>query len=357
MLRERLSLEKLDAIITRPMAPFLLAVLLALTPTAARDEKTDIVTLENGDRIVGEIKSMSRGNLRYKTDSAGTITIEWDEILKLTSEHRFRLELLDGTRLVGIFLDPPQERTLLLRKDDGTQLVLPMTDIARLTEFDKSALERIDLYVNTGFSFTKASDVTQYTFGSGLSYYDRERSVSLDLSAIITDQENEDTAQRVDFLSSYRRLLSRRWFTVGFLTMNHNTELALDLRTTVGAGPGRFLVQSQSQELSAFAGLAYSYEVPDGESSDTKWEGVIGSTYDIFITDTPETLLSFNGTFFPGITETDRRRANLNFKLKKEFVEDLYWEISYYLDYDSEPSSDDGETTDYGIVTGLTYTF
>jgi putative salt-induced outer membrane protein YdiY len=339
------------------MAEFLLAALLVLAPGTVRDEKTDLVILENGNELLGEIKSMSRGKLKFKTDSASTIYIEWDEVFKLTSKHRFRIELLDGTHLVGTFLDPPEDQSILLLKPDGTQELLAMSNISRLTEFDQSARERLDGYVDAGFSFNKSTTIVQYTFGGGLSYFSRERSISADLSAIVTDQDNEDKARRLDLTTSYRRLYSKRWFGAGIFTMNHNTELALDLRATLGAGPGRYLIQTQSQELSTFVGLAYSYEVPEGAPSDTKWEGVIGTTYDIFITDTPETVLGLNTVIYPGITETDRLRMNLNFELSKEIVEDFFFKVSYYLDYDSQPTSDDGKSSDYGVSTGLSYTF
>ncbi len=44
--------------------------------------KTDIVTLYNGDRVTGELKSMYVGLLEINTNSMGTIQIEWQEIAK-----------------------------------------------------------------------------------------------------------------------------------------------------------------------------------------------------------------------------------------------------------------------------------
>ena len=40
-------------------------------------QKTDIVILENGDRITGEIKRLEAGLLNFSTDTMGTVNIEW----------------------------------------------------------------------------------------------------------------------------------------------------------------------------------------------------------------------------------------------------------------------------------------
>jgi hypothetical protein len=69
-----------------------LLLLLVLSPAAvvlfrpgvsSAREKTDRLTLRNGDSLKGEIKDLTAGSLTYKTDSAGTIYVDWAEILLL----------------------------------------------------------------------------------------------------------------------------------------------------------------------------------------------------------------------------------------------------------------------------------
>ena len=54
------------------------ANLLAMPAVAA---KTDVIVLINGDHITGEVKDLSYGQLKFKTDHMGTIYIEWDKIV------------------------------------------------------------------------------------------------------------------------------------------------------------------------------------------------------------------------------------------------------------------------------------
>src|SRR5262245_40679534 len=68
---------------------------------SAEAARTDIVTLINGDRITGEVKELSRGLLKLRTDNVGTIDIEWDKIDGITATGEFELEMTNGQRLVG----------------------------------------------------------------------------------------------------------------------------------------------------------------------------------------------------------------------------------------------------------------
>ena len=55
----------------------------AVVPAAA--QKTDIIELVNGDRLTCEIQKMDRGKVTAKTDGLGTLSIEWDDIVRVSS--------------------------------------------------------------------------------------------------------------------------------------------------------------------------------------------------------------------------------------------------------------------------------
>ena len=64
-----------SAISWASLAAILVFLCLSLAAQAA---KTDIVVLINGNDVTGEIKSLEFGELRYSTDSMGTVSIEWE---------------------------------------------------------------------------------------------------------------------------------------------------------------------------------------------------------------------------------------------------------------------------------------
>jgi len=75
--------------------------MLFLLPALAKAEKTDVIILKNGDRITGEIKNLEAGILQYKTDTMGTVNIEWRFISEIISDTNQSVELTDGTRMHG----------------------------------------------------------------------------------------------------------------------------------------------------------------------------------------------------------------------------------------------------------------
>src|SRR3954466_10563821 len=79
-----------------------LAVLaLLLGARAAEAQKTDSVWIRNGDRITGEVESLSRALLKYSTDDLGTIYIEWDKVDRISSPTMFEVYLKSGQKFYG----------------------------------------------------------------------------------------------------------------------------------------------------------------------------------------------------------------------------------------------------------------
>ena len=81
----------------------LLAILLlgGLPASLHARNKTDLIYLNNGDRITGEIKQMDRGILQLKTDGLSTVNIEWADIDSVNSVYQFRVEDRGGDKFFG----------------------------------------------------------------------------------------------------------------------------------------------------------------------------------------------------------------------------------------------------------------
>ncbi|HSW32012.1 MAG TPA: DUF481 domain-containing protein, partial [Steroidobacteraceae bacterium] len=154
-----------------------------------------------------------------------------------------------------------------------------------------------------------------------------------------------------------RRFLADRWFLQGFGGFEGNDELDLDMRMTLGGAYGRFLVQSQRQEWAAYAGLAVTREDFTGQDKNESVEGVLGTQYWFFLYDTPEASLNLSLNVFPSFTESGRVRSEGRLRGRYEIVEDLFFELSMYNSFDSEPGQDADANSDYGITTSLGYSF
>jgi hypothetical protein len=218
-------------------------------------------------------------------------------------------------------------------------------------------VERLDGYVSAGLDFAKASERRSLDFAGGLSSRTRIREWTLDGSANVTDDSAGETSERYQLGGSWRQFRQQRDFYMGFGGLERNTELDLNLRAFAGAGYGRFFVQSNQSEWVGGLGFAYSHENYMGGDTFDSVEAVLVTSFSIFRYDFPETDIGGSLALLPSLTQSGRYRAEGDLRAKYEFVDDLYFELKVYGSYDSKPPSADAETSDYGVVTSLGYSF
>ena len=344
---------------------FILSLILAsivANPALAR-EKSDVIWLTNGDRITGEIKQLEHGKLRLGTDSFGEVRIEWDDISRIESDFEFQFERSDGTRVTGIISKTPEQKTITL-KDQDQAVDFAHENVVRIAQIEDNFWDRLQGSLSFGYSFTKASNVAQGNLGFRAIHRTEKRSFSLEGSTIITsDQENEGT-QRSDLGFTMTRFRPNRWFNTYLIGFESNDELGLDLRSSIGAGFGRYLIQTNISELALLGGLVGTAESlredassPTSPTSQENIEGLVGLDYSRYVYDHPAVDLSSRLSVFPSITESGRTRAQLDLSLRWEVITDLFWDLSYYNSYDSDPPSSSNSTSDYGVITSIGYSF
>jgi len=222
----------------------------------------------------------------------------------------------------------------------------------------KKGIERFDGDITAGFNFAKASEVSQAQLGLELEARTETRIFELDVASITSDSEDNESSQRHSLDLSYIRLRPKRWFTGAVVRLERNDELGLELRTSIGAGGGRYLRQTNSSILSLVGGLQLSRENVSAslEDEDTL-EAFATLSWDWFRYDTPELDFSTNLQVIPNLTDTGRVRAEFDVSLKWEMIGDLFWELEFYDSFDSDPVVQGAEENDYGVVTSLGWEF
>ncbi|MGI9272291.1 MAG: DUF481 domain-containing protein [Woeseiaceae bacterium] len=333
-------------------------VALLMSPFAARSApKTDVLIFLNGDRLTGEVKSLERGKLRFNTDATGTISIEWDDIASLESSQNIQVETENGERHLGHLVKASNKATLVVETGAGP-IILEAARVVLMAPIEDNKRDRIDGDVTAGYNFAKASEVQQLQFGLDIDYRTETRIFGLRADAVTSDSEDNASSQRQSLELNYTRLHPNLWLTGGVVRFDRNDELDLDLRTSVGVGGGRILRQSNSSKLQLTGGVQFSRENVSGIVSDEDTIEAFGAlNWDWFRYDTPELDLSTNLQVIPNLTDTGRVRAELDIKLRWEIIEDLFWQLTLYDSYDSDPVVVDAEKNDYGITTSLGWEF
>ena len=319
--------------------------------------KTDVVVLINGDRITCEIKKMSRGKLTISTDSMGTIDVEWADVAEIKSSFYFRVEASSGQRFFGT-LEHREGTTTLRVMSVGVTAAPEMGTVVEITPIEESFWEKLNGSLSVGFSYTRASNVSEFTFDWANRYLTERNLFDLGAKTMMTDKgDSTGVTRRIDLTLSYARLLKNKWTGNASITVARNDELDLKRRLLLSLTSGVSPIKNSSDILMFSAGLAVNSEIATNGIQTESLEGVLTGSYSRFIYNTPKTDISTGFKFYPSLTERGRYRFNLDIKFRREIVKDLFFDLSYYHEYDSQASSGEGSKKDYGIVTSIGWSY
>lgn len=341
-----------------PFATLLLMLLIgSLSLPAMAAAKTDLIIFHNGDRLTGELKSMQRGRLNLNTEATGTIAIEWAKIARVISNQNVQVETSSGARYFGHLIQTEKTGLVVVETVDGPQ-ILDSNKVIKMSPIEANWQSALSVDLTVGYNFAKAGGVKQGTVGIDASYRTRRRIFSTTASATTNDSDTQDASERSNFGFDYKALWQNRWYVNGNLNLDSNDELDLNLRTSIGGGGGRFVIQSNTMLLGLDVGLQWSRENVVAESEDVdSIEAKFAVDWDWFRFDDPELDWSTQLRVFPNLSDWGRVRATFDTGLQWEMINDIKWGLSFYSTFDNRPQTQDASTSDYGVNTTLTYEF
>jgi hypothetical protein len=334
----------------------LCAFLLVSCSAAAWAAKTDVVLLKNGDRVTGEVKGLERGKLTLSTDSMGTVFIEWAEIEEIFSSTGQAIELTNGQRFYGPLAKGEDDEMMMVKTELGS-VGVSTQDIVNMYPVEAGFWDRLDVSADLGFSWDKGSNVGKYTLGVSTELRNPRYVSRASFNTEITTQQARDDTSRATLDALHLVFRQNKRYHAFFGNLENNDELGVDLRVLAGVGYGAVPIRSQQNWLSVGAGLAVNHEIPVEGDAETNLEAVGMLTYDYFKYSDPERSLRSNLRVFPSLTDAGRWRATFDTDFRLELVSDLFWKLTFYASYDSDPLSSEGASSDYGATSSLGYKF
>lgn len=337
-----------------------LAACLAVTlpvPVVMADEDTDVVVFKNGDRLTGEVKSLSRGRLSFDSDPTGVINIEWDKVAYIRVDQDIEVRTDSGVQYFGQIRMAEREFKVLVETPDGLT-ELDNSTVVAMDPIDTGGFRALDVNVSLGYNFTKASNITQLNVGMDTEYRSLKRILSADFSSQISNSDSSESSQRQTLEFNYARLWPDRWLNDGGISFDRNDELGLNLRTSLSAGGGRFLLTTNNSRFLLKGGLKATRENNVDQPEDVDSLESYGTmTWEWFRYDYPELDWSTTLEVIPSLTESKRVRGEFDATLRWEIINDFYWQLEYYFSYDNQPQSEDTSVNDYGVTTSIAYKF
>ena len=300
--------------------------LVAAGPAVASHPKTDIVTLDKGDRFYGEIKKVTQGTLTLKTASAGTLSVKWSHVVRLVSTFQFQVQLTNGERYYGSLAEPDQEGQLKVVGSGGTHS-LPLTEVFWVGPVERGFWRKLTGSVDFGFSYTQSNQAVQYSLAADSQYLGRKTGADLQLSSIFNTQEDAESASNQSLtLTLWRDLnaVGGKTNLFGLGQVQSNPNQGFDLRAIAGGGAGLFLRQMSGGFTLLSAGVAFDREYVTG-STDVNSDAqlLLGVRVSRYRTDFPKHSFNLIVNTFTYLTESSRFRAQLNAKVSFEVKNDL----------------------------------
>jgi len=343
----------------KPLFIFLALLLFLLLPFWLFAQKTDKLLLDNNDWITGEIKKLDYGKVSLKTSAAGTIQVKWDHIYQIKSDKYFEISLGRGKKYFGsidVTEDDAKYKLLIIQEEE--EVIIDMNRVVEVTPIRNRFWARVDGNLDLGFSYTKGSDVKQWNSSFRVDYRPTNSLTTIGGSSIFTEQPERDPTSKQDFSISYKYFTKGNFAYSGFGAIQQNSELGIDLRTSIGAGMSKNWMRSNIQRFITTLGLIVNQEIgSNGTEKQRNFEGLLRTEYRIFRYRDPEIDLTAHFDFFPSFTVQDRYRTDFDIQLKYELFSDFYFGLSFYHNLDTKPPESAQSTSDWGITTSIGYSF
>ena len=338
----------------------LLIVSVLCIQSIAAKRNDDVVILKNGDRITGEIKGLSRGELRFKASyMAEAVRLDWARVERLESKDQYQILLTNGelhTDSLQLIAANSGHDNFFIGATQGT-LKVNQLDVIRIAPVEKEFLTQLEGSVDFGFSYTSGNDQYDLELVATATYRRGNNSMTGRIDSLFSGQTEGSSSARNQFTFDYRRQVSPKWFVGGVVDVLRSDQQSLDRRLTFGGLVGRNIKQNESTRLSVFAGLAATREKysttlsqPSGTNADA-FAGVDLIRFRFTTTD-----ISTRFIIFPSLTTPGRMRMQATSDMRIKIAKDLYWGFHVYENFDSQPPVR-ADKNDLGISTSIGWKF
>jgi len=339
-------------------------IFLIASPLFARD-KVDVLVMNNGDRFRCEIKGLASGVLYIGLDyMQGTVRVDWSKVRHVESKQLFLVTTQDGRNYKGTLSMDEAEAARTLRveavEDLGNPVLVKQGEVVGLNQTSEDFWRRFNGSINSGFTYSKANQTTQYSLGTNVDYLRRRWSSGTNFTSTLTGNTGVPASTRNDLGAYYRHLMRQNnWFYTGVGSFLQSTEQNISLQSNIGVGIGRYLKNTNRATISTFGGMAYqrtNYSAVTGFGAATQntAAAMVSANAGLFRFD--KTTLTLQASAFPALNEPGRVYSDVNGSYYVKFWGNFTWNLSFYGSWDNQPPLH-FSGSDYGMTSGIGWTF
>ena len=228
---------------------------------------SDEVVMKNGDRLTGEVITTKDGQLVLRTSYAGDIHIALSEIRRISTDTPVTLVLEDGSKMTSRLSAVDDTEPTFERPIDPSLRAIPIGQIAAINPPEVPKV-KVTGQINAGLKRERGNtDEEDYQVDAEVVFrwIDRRLRIRADGALEYTDddktrQEGQLGLKHDHFFDNGEFLFHRRWYLWSGALFEHDKFADLDLRTSVGIGPGYQVIETERTQLSVEGGAAYVWE-------------------------------------------------------------------------------------------------
>jgi hypothetical protein len=341
-----------------------LVVSLLGLPGALHAQTPDVVEVASGERIKGDIDRLDRGRLEFRTATAGqgrprfagTISIQWSEVVGLTSDKMLDIMLVSGQYYAGT-ISSPKPGTFVVQTATGPTMPLEFKEIVWLTPISEGFRARTTGSIDFGIDWVHAENARSYTLNAESTHESRAHGyeTKLEYESYLSARDDAERLTRNDVRADVQRRLPNRWYAFTKFQGQQDQELELDARIVAGGGIGRMLARTARAHLSLQGGINYDGErYSEVGEFDHSTEALAGFDFDWFAAGSSTEATVEANTFF-NLTR-QRFRAEWDAKVRRDMFWSLYYAVNFFDSYDSDPP-EDTPRSNLGVSFNFGWTF
>jgi Protein of unknown function, DUF481 len=327
-------------------------------------ESTDVIVMKNGDHLTGEIKGMSQGVLYISMNYIlGTSDVQWSKVDHIESKQLFLVKTEGGTVYTGTLSTAETEKgkpmTIEVVESSSKQTTLERQTVVEMDQTSQKFWQRFNGEINSGISYTKGNQSTQYNLSSEVTYPRERWQASASFNSTLSTSTGVAATTRNQLNLGAQRLLPwKNWFYAGAGGLLQSSEQGINQQGSLGGGIGRYFTNTNRFKIYLLGGFGWqntnyapSIFVTSPQNVAT---GLLSGGLKFYRFN--KTTIEFTGNVFPAISQPGRVYTNVNASYYIKLSGSLSWNFSFYGNWDNQPPPT-FSGSDYGTSSGLSITF
>jgi hypothetical protein len=253
------------------------ALVLALSARPALANNPDRIVLKNGSVILGTISDARDGKLELKTDFAGTLEVDQNQVAEISSEQSLKLQLDDGTVVASQPLRVEGERLLVEAAGQGERSYA-LSQLLRINPEPWELGQGYKWEGRSGAGFTARrgnTETNELTYDTETRWIGSEDRFTLRLQGQVSEANGRRNAENTTFSGKYDRFLENDWYYGANAQLLQDRFADIRLRSYLGPYVGRGFDAPFSTRFEAEVGVSYVdedfFDAPDRSYPGATW--------------------------------------------------------------------------------------